>query len=505
MQQSRTVLLIEDNPGDARLLEEMLADETRTRLDLVHAGTLAEGLRRLESSRPDAVLIDLGLPDSSGIETFTRLQARFPDVPAVVLTGNVDVDLAIRAVQAGAQDYLVKGEVAGNSLVRAIQYAIERKKAEDALRRSEAILRSFYENSPMMMGVVELTEEGEIVHVYDNPVTARFFASLDEPTSSRSARGLGAPEEAIALWVDSYRRAEELGRPVSFEYLHDPAGKAVWLSAHVATIGRGSSGRTQFCYVAEDVTERKTAEAEVRRLNAELEDHVRLRTAQLEAANRELEAFSYSVSHDLRAPLRAIQGFSRILGESAGRTIGDEDRRSLDRIAGAAERMSQLIDDLLSLSRVGRQSLGIADADLSALAREICAELRESEPERVVEFVVDEGVHGSGDVALLRIVLQNLLSNAWKFTAKKPVARIEFGRAGTARGPACFVRDDGAGFDARYAERLFTPFARLHSDSEFKGTGIGLAIVQRILARHGGHVWAEGHPGEGATFWFTLG
>ena len=224
----------------------------------------------------------------------------------------------------------------------------------------------------------------------------------------------------------------------------------------------------------------------------------------LEGANRELEAFSYSVSHDLRAPLRTIDGFSRILLEDYAEDLDEEGRDYLGRVRAASVHMGHLIDDLLNLSRVTRSPLRREWVDLSALSAGIVRELRASQPEREVEFVIEEGVTGWGDARLMLVVLENLLGNAWKFTSKKPGARIEFG-VEKKPGGAYYVRDNGAGFDMDYADKLFGAFQRLHGAREFEGTGIGLATVQRIVHRHGGRVWAEGEVGQGATFYFTLG
>jgi PAS domain S-box-containing protein len=255
-----------------------------------------------------------------------------------------------------------------------------------------------------------------------------------------------------------------------------------------------------------DVSERHRHEEAMLRLNAELERHVAERTAQLAAANVELEAFSYSVSHDLRAPLRSIDGFSQALLEDCGPALDATGKGYLRRVRGAAQHMAQLIDDLLGLARVTRAEMSFAPVDLSALAAEVVGELREGEPGRAVEVSISPGLRANGDARLCRVLLFNLLGNAWKFSADRRPARIELGDAehGENGMVACYVRDNGAGFDMAYADKLFAPFQRLHSREEYPGTGIGLATVQRIVGRHGGRVWAEGEVGRGATFGFTL-
>jgi len=240
---------------------------------------------------------------------------------------------------------------------------------------------------------------------------------------------------------------------------------------------------------------------EARELAAARADLVR----DLEHKNRELESFSYAVSHDLRAPLRRIESFARALTESQAGKLDATGVRFLDRIREASQQMSQLIDDVLHLSRLTRAELRDQELDLSALVGMILERLKEAEPERHVEVKIRPGVIATGDAQLLRIALHNLLENAWKFTGKQPAARIEFGVTNIGGEPTFFVRDNGAGFDMSYVERLFGPFQRLHLTSEFPGTGIGLATVQRIIHRHGGRVWAEGTVGQGATFHFTIG
>jgi light-regulated signal transduction histidine kinase (bacteriophytochrome) len=249
-----------------------------------------------------------------------------------------------------------------------------------------------------------------------------------------------------------------------------------------------------------EIAERKQAEERINILNQELEKH----TAQLTTANKELETFSYSVSHDLRAPLRGIDGWSQALLEDYGDRLDQQGREYLDRVRSEAQRMGQLIDDMLQLSRLTRAEMRQEPVNLSALAQTIAASLQETEPGRQVEFSIQAGLSAKGDAHLLEVALSNLLGNAFKFTGRRALARIEFGQTEAQGRRAFFVRDNGAGFDMAYAEKLFGAFQRLHKATEFPGTGVGLATVQRVIHRHGGRVWAEAAVDDGATFYFTL-
>jgi signal transduction histidine kinase len=242
-----------------------------------------------------------------------------------------------------------------------------------------------------------------------------------------------------------------------------------------------------------EIEERKRVETQMQGVNTELL-----------AANKELEAFSYSVSHDLRAPLRGIDGFSLALLEDYAEKLDEDGRDYLHRVRAATQRMGILIDDLLNLSRVTRSEMRWESADLSAIVRSVVAELRKTEPEREVDVRIEDGLQATADAHLLRIVFENLLGNAWKFTSKRGFARIEFGTVQVNARPAFYIRDDGAGFDPAFSDRLFGAFQRLHDKDEFPGTGVGLATVQRIIHRHGGRIWAESAVGRGATFYFTL-
>jgi PAS domain S-box-containing protein len=298
-------------------------------------------------------------------------------------------------------------------------------------------------------------------------------------------------ERLAFAWDETVER----GRTFRLEYRFVQAdGRVVWVTGAAEPLRDSRGFVVGFLGTAADVTERRQSEEDLRRTSEALS-----------AANQELESFSYSVSHDLRAPLRGIDGFSRALEEDHGEALPEEGRRFITRIRNATRRMGLIIDDLLLLSRVARTELRRERVDLGALALEVYATLRAAEPARDVRLAVGEGLLVWADPRLLRLVLENLLGNAWKYTSKRETAHVEFAARPEGAETVYYVRDDGAGFDMAYADKLFAAFSRLHSASEFPGSGIGLATVARIVHRHGGRVWASGQAGEGATFFFTLG
>ncbi len=250
--------------------------------------------------------------------------------------------------------------------------------------------------------------------------------------------------------------------------------------------------------------QRQLNDEAIRQLNAELEQRVRLRTTELETANRELESFAYSVSHDLRTPLRGIDGYSRLLLDDFNAVLDDQGRVYLDNVRRATSQMGRLIDDLLKLSRVTRLEMHYELFDLTGKANELLAELRRQEPDRDVQVTIQPDMVAFGDASLLRLAIENLISNAWKFTSKNPRARIEVGEIKQDRQPVFFVRDNGVGFNMKYSHKLFVAFQRLHNAEDFEGTGVGLATVQKIINRHSGRIWAEAAVDQGATFFFTL-
>jgi PAS domain S-box-containing protein len=310
----------------------------------------------------------------------------------------------------------------------------------------------------------------------------------DAPAFERAVRHAAQTGDRFAQTYRVFRKdgacltVEDCG-----EFMHDASGR-----------------RTRMVGFITDITERERARGEIVQLNATLEQRVAERTAQLDRSNRELNAFSYAVSHDLRAPLRGIDGWSLALLEDCADQLDERGREYLQRVRSETQRMGQLIDDLLLLSRTSQSEMHTTDIDLSAMAAEIGAKLAGAEPQRQVALEVAPGLHARGDAGLLRIALTNLLANAWKFTGKTAEPRIVVGSESVDGRLAYFVRDNGVGFDMRYAGKLFAPFQRMHRASDFPGSGIGLATVQRIVLRHGGRIWAESQPDQGAAFYFTL-
>ena len=475
-----TVLLVEDSRTDARLITKMLTAAPGEGPVVESVNTLSAGLQRLSAGGIHIVLLDLNLPDSHGLDTVRTTTAHSPNLPIVVLTSSDDETLAAKAVGEGAQDYLVKGQVDSAHLLRAIRYAIERKRARQAIVASEARFHSMIRDNAD--GIVVVDRAGLVRYL--NPAARSLFGTEAEQM-------LGQPFE-LPITAGETTEVQIAGSGDTPVVAAMRVAEMDWEGepAHIVSL--------------RDVTARKRAEEEVAKHRYHLEELVEHRTAELAATNQELESFSYSVSHDLRAPLRGLVGFSQALLEDYTDKLDEQGKHYLSRISAAGQRMSELIDDMLTLSHVTRSQMQRETVDLSAMAKQIAAVLREGQAERKVEFVIPDGLVVAADKRLLEAALENLLGNAWKFTGGHPTATIEFGVTDVQNEQVYFVRDDGAGFDMAYVDKLFGAFQRLHTEEEFPGTGIGLATVQRIVRRHGGRVWGEGEIEKGATFYFTL-
>jgi PAS domain S-box-containing protein len=374
----------------------------------------------------------------------------------------------------------------------------ERKKAQEALSQSEELYRAVVEQSAEGLYLVD----GDTKRILEtNPALQNMLGYEAEELRGMELHAIVAHDRAD-VEANVERTLREGKRFIRERRYRRKDGSIIEVEIAASAIDYG--GKRVICAAIRDITERKKAEAEIRALNEELEDRVRRRTAQLKAANEELEAFAYSVSHDLRAPLRAMTGFGRILLEDYADRLDEEGLDYLTRIRDAGERMGVLIDDLLNLSRLARQEMRREEVDLSALARGVADDLGRVDPGRRARFDIAQGLSATGDAGLLRVVLENLIGNAWKFTSREPEALIEFGAVEREGRRVYYVSDNGVGFEAAYAGRIFDPFQRLHGEDEFEGAGVGLATVARIVRRHGGTIWAEGEVGRGAAFYFTL-
>jgi PAS domain S-box-containing protein len=526
------ILILEDNALDAELDVAQL-EEAGFACRWERVQTRTDFVAHLASAY-DLILADYTMPGFDGLTALQIVRGQGMDTPFILVSGTLGEERAIEALKSGATDYVLKPRIARLAPVvrRALEEHAEKRRraaAEQALRDSEERYRTLTEVSPV--GIFRADVAGAYVYVNER------WCELSGLTAE-AARGDGWAQavhaDDRARVLAEWQRAVTEGQPFRSELrFQRPTGVTIWVFAQVVQECTDGGGVRGYIGAVTNITERKRGEEQIRQLNAELERRVRERTAQLEAANRELESFAYSASHDLRAPLRAIDGFSRALQEDYAAQLPEPAQAHLQRVRDAANHMGQLLTDLLNLSRVTRAPLHMTTVDLSALAQAVAAELQQVQPERQVEFIIAPGLHACGDVDLLRDVLQNLLANSWKFTSKHTRARIELGTtAGRGvgeqgssgageissapllprssapsppRSPAIFyVRDDGAGFDMAYAAKLFGAFQRLHSVGEFEGTGVGLATVQRIIRRHGGRIWAEGAVERGATFYFTL-
>lgn len=523
------LLHLEDSPSDAFFVRNALADGGIP-VEIMHAASRQEFLHQLNAGGMDAILVDSGLPDISGREAIQMARQQNPAVPVIIVSNSATPEQVSATLAAGASDYVLKGH--WWQLICALRRlpastARENKNiggAPDSLRRLAAVVQELSQTRdlPAIMAITrraarELTGADGVTFVLRE---GNFCHYADEDAIEPLWRGQRFPlEECVSGWVmtnhQPFVSADALNDPrvprhiYSRTFVKSMVIVPIRSDAPVGAIGAYWASRHEPARDEVEILQALANTTAVAMENVqvynEFERRVRSRTNQLEAANHELEAFSYSVAHDLRGPLHAVGGYTDLLVMKLERALDAESRIFLTEIHGAVERMTVLIDDLLKLAKIGRAELAPEDLDLSKMAEELFDRIAMRDATRKVQVKIQPGLRARADEGLMRIVLENLLSNAWKYTARMDVAVIEFGGSPARDGQLVFfVRDNGAGFDPQLADKLFAPFQRLHRQDEFEGTGVGLATVQRILHRHGGHAWAEGQVNRGATFYFSL-
>jgi PAS domain S-box-containing protein len=504
MGQPLRLLIVEDSKDDADLLLRVLRPAGyEPAYEIVD--TLPTMRTALEHKDWDVITSDHSMPQFSAPDALALAKELRPNSPFIVVSGENDLDLAVSLMKSGARDYIRKDELARlvptiKEVMHEVEVGREQQQAEHLMQVSEARYRRLFETAQDGILILD-ADTGQITDV--NPYLIKMLGYPQEYFVGKKLWEIGSFKDSEAskstfleLQTQGYVRYEDLPLEASDERRVD-----VEFVSNVYTVG---DKKVIQCNIR-SITRRKDAEARVRLLNTELEQRLQDRTVQLQVLTKEAENLSYSIAHDLRAPLRCIGGFARALEEGHGSQLDAEGRHFIQKIRDSTEHMGALLDGLIEVARFSRTDLRRTAVDLTATVRQVAAELRKDDPERKVEWVVAEDITADGDPRLLQRVLENLLNNAYKFTVKRVAARIEFGIAPQGDGRvAYFVRDNGIGFDMAYADQLFGAFQRLHGAKEYPGTGIGLATVERIVHRHGGQVWAEGAENTSATFYFTL-
>lgn len=492
-----SLLYVEDD-GEAR---EMVCRMLTRKLPGMTLHTAANGAVALDlyrEHRPDIVVTDILMPAMDGIRMATEIKALNPDALIIAVTAYSDTRYLLEAIEIGINRYVLK-PVDFGKLFAAIEKCVETiTLKKQVARQNQHILKLSRAVEENPCSIVITDSQGIISYV--NPAFTRLTGYSSDEAIGKNPRILKSDKMPLStyeeLWstitTGSEWRGEFLNRKKN--------GGLYWESASISPIFNDQGDVTSFVAVKEDITERKRNEERIEVLNTDLSAHA----SELEIANQDLEAFSYTVSHDLRKPLTNISCFCQVIQEVYGADLNKECRDYIRDILAETFRMDQLISTILTFSRLSRNPLNLGPVDLSGIAANVAARLGRNEPDRQHIIRISEGIIVEGDYKLLQMVVENLLGNAWKYTATREKTEIEFGMTDIAGEPAYFVRDNGVGFDMANGEKLFIPFERLHNSKEFEGHGIGLATVNRVILRHGGKIWAESAPDKGATFFFTL-
>ncbi|HVV86026.1 MAG TPA: response regulator [Kofleriaceae bacterium] len=518
-----SILLIDDSLTFRARIGELLE---AAGYQVLVAGTGEEGLRLAADRRPSAIIVDGHLPGIDGPTVIRRirLDAALRGTPCLLLTGSDEHDAELRALDAGADAFLRKQADTDVVLARLAAALRGTRAASPAATASLAGPRRILvagdpAGDPEVLADTLRAEGNEVIAARSGEEALELLAVqgvdcilLDDATGGllgaletcRRIKAAPVVRDIPVIVLTAADRAPMLDAlAAGADDAIARSGALEVLTARVRAQLRRKQLEDESRRARDQLLAREIAATEARAAR-ELADTRAALVDELERKNAELEAFSYSVSHDLRAPLRAIDGFAYALAEDYGALLDADGQKFLRYVRDGVRRMNELIDDMLELSRIGRAELTRQRVDLSALAEAVVGDLRRAEPARAVEIVIAPGLHVSADRRMMQIVLENLLGNAWKFTGRTPHPRVEVGATGTGGARRYFVRDNGAGFDMQFAGKLFAPFQRLHGEAEFKGTGIGLATVRRVIERHGGRIGAEATVGQGATIWFTL-
>ena len=509
-----TILVVDDEPQNRKLLEALLHPQGYL---TVSAASGAEALAMVARHTPDLILLDVMMADMDGHEVTRRLKAdpQSSNIPIILVTALTDREARLAGLQAGAEEFLSKPVdraelwLRVRNLLRLKEYGDflldHRRILEDTVKARTLELQRFRTAMDVTADAIFLISRSSMRFVEVNATASHMLGYSREELMQMEPAALSPSTQAELAAIYDTLIGGHGGNRIGQTSIRRKDGSSLSVDIHRQV--QYSGGDWIIVSVLRDITERQRAQQEILQLNAGLEERVRQRTGELLAANQELEAFSYSASHDLRTPLSAIDGYSSLLGKELGKTeVSERSAHYLARIRAGVLQMGELIDALLQLAQVSRASLSWEPVDLSAMARSVLDVYCEQAPGRELLADIQPGLVVRGDPRLMQQVMDNLIGNAWKFSGQDARTCIAVsGTPGDGGQPVYTVRDQGKGFDMAYADKLFGAFQRLHTSAEFAGTGIGLATVHRIITRHGGRIWAESAPGQGAAFSFTLG